>query len=307
MSFAGKFVIGFLNLFPYVKGLKDRINHYKKYISFQPGHYYSPLVDTAEFIELRKSTHLIKASFPEIGLNEENQLALLKEFKKYYNELPFNEKPSDNLRYYYDNDFFSYSDAIVLFCMIRNFKPKRIIEIGSGFSSALLLDTNQHFFNSEIELTFIDPNPERLKSLLSDSERVDIVNIQVQKLDPEFFKSLEEGDFLLIDTSHVSKSGSDVNYIYFNILPFINKGVQIHIHDIFFPFEYPDKWIIKENRSWNELYLLRAFLAYSSTFEITYYNSFMEEKYKQYIQNEMPLFLKRTDIPCGGIWINKIL
>ena len=82
--------------------------------------------------------------------------------------------------------------------------------------------------------------------------------------------------------------------------------MNIHIHDIFFPFEYPDKWIIKENRSWNEIYLLRAFLAYNEKFKICYFNSFMEHKYKQLIEKEMPLMLSREDNNvCGGIWLQK--
>ncbi len=295
-----------LNLFPHVKGLQNRIHEFEKYLAFAPGHYYSPLVDTAEFVELRKKAQGNNI-FSEIDFNEKGQLELLKEFKKYYDELAFNSSPDKNFRYHYSNDFFTYSDAISLFCMMRKCKPKRIIEIGSGFSSALLLDTNEFFFDSKIDLTFIDPNTERLRGLLKANEQATIIEKKIQEVDIEFFSSIGAGDFLLIDTSHVCKSGSDVNHIYFNIIPTLSEGVHVHIHDVFFPFEYPDKWIINENRSWNEIYLLRAFLAYNNQFKISFFNSFMEEKHKPFIETEMPLMLKREDNNvCGGIWLQKV-
>jgi len=303
LSLPGKLLNKILNLFPHVKGLKKRIQDYEKYIAFEPGHYYSPIVDPLNFADNRNKVKE-SSNFPEINFNEKEQLETLKSFKKYYDELPFKDFKKEGLRYYYCNDFFTYSDAISLFCMIRKCKPKKIIEIGSGYSSALVLDTNEHFFNSNIQLTFIDPNTERLKKLLKENEDAIIIEKKIQEVETEIFKTLEAGDFLLIDTSHVVKSGSDVNYIYFNVLPLLKKGVNIHIHDIFFPFEYPDKWIIKENRSWNEIYLLRAYLAYNDNFKINFLNSLMEKKNKQLIENEMPLMLKReNDNVCGGIWL----
>lgn len=303
MSLPGKLLNKILNLFPHVKGLQKRIQDYEKYIAFEPGHYYSPLVDPLNFKENRNKANE-NLNFNEINFNEKEQLETLKNFKRYYDELPFKDFKKEGLRYYYCNDFFTYSDAISLFCMIRKCKPRKIIEIGSGFSSALILDTNEGFFDSKIELTFIDPNTERLYKLLKGNEHAIVIEKPVQEVDYEIFKALDVGDFLLIDTSHVVKSGSDVNHIYFNILPLLKKGVNIHIHDIFFPFEYPDKWIIKENRSWNEIYLLRAYLTYNNNFKISFFNSFMEKKYKQLIESEMPLMLKRqNDNVCGGIWL----
>jgi hypothetical protein len=116
---------------------------------------------------------------------------------------------------------------------------------------------------------------------------------------------LEAGDFLLIDTSHVSKSGSDVNHIYFDILPYLKKGVIIHIHDIFFPFEYPEKWVVEEKRSWNEVFLLRAFLAFNEKFKMLFFNDYILKKETQFVAENMPLFLKRNDTVCGGMWIEK--
>jgi predicted O-methyltransferase YrrM len=294
-----------LGLFSYVKGLEKRIDGFEKYMAFEPGHYYSPLVEPNDYIEQQKHFNASSDYSPvEIDFNEKEQLDTLLSFKEYYAEFPYH-KNEKNLRYILDNMFFTYADAFGLYSMIRTFKPKRIIEIGSGFSSALILDTNEIFFNNAIELTFIDPNPERLKTNIRKDEKINIVEKKIQEINVKLFQTLQAGDFLLIDTSHVSKSGSDVNHIYFNILPYLNKGVHIHIHDIFFPFEYPSQWITKENRSWNELFLLRAFLAYSNHFKITYFNSFMEKKYLKYFEDNLPLVLKRNNTVCGGIWIKK--
>ena len=296
-----------LQQFPYVRGLQQRIHDFEKYSSFDPGHYYSPLVNTDEFLSFKRDEALEDKKFPAIDFNEQKQHAVLQSFKPYYAELPFeDEQKNKGYRYYYNNDFFSYSDAIGLYCMMRKMKPANIIEIGSGFSSALLLDTNEQFFNSEINFTFIDPNTERLRGLLRDDDRVTIIEKKIQETEPYIFSHLRAGDFLLIDTSHVCKSGSDVNHIYLKILPLIASGVHIHIHDIFYPFEYPEKWIVEQKRSWNELYLLQGMLSYTKGFQITYFNSFMELKYKDELETEMPLFLKRKKIVCGGIWLTKL-
>jgi len=306
LSYLGKVLIKTLGLFSYVKRLEKRIDGFEKYMSFEPGHYYSPLVEPKDYLEQQKQFNASSNYLPvEIDFNEKEQLDTLRSFNEYYQEFPYH-KNEKQLRFTLDNVFFTYADAFGLYAMIRKFRPKKIIEIGSGFSSALILDTNEIFFNNAIELTFIDPNPERLKTNIRQGEEINIVEKKIQEVDIELFQSLQAGDFLLIDTSHVSKSGSDVNHIYFNILPHLNDGVYIHIHDIFFPFEYPTQWIVKENRSWNEVFLLRSFLAYNNNFKIIYFNSFMEEKYTKYFEDNFPLALKRNETVCGGIWIEKI-
>lgn len=304
MSVIGKLIQKCLSVFPYVRGLEDRIKTFDKYLGFEPGHYYSPIVEPAEYIEQQKAAESFAKNLTvEIDFRSEEQFSLLKSFTTYYAD--FVSQMSLKGRFVLDNVFFTYSDALTMYSMMRVMKPKQIIEIGSGFSSALILDTNDVSFHSKIQLTFIDPNPERLKENIKPGEGVKIIEEKIQRIDPIVFDTLNAGDFLLIDTSHVSKSGSDVNHIYFNILPRLKPGVLIHIHDIFFPFEYPAQWIIKENRSWNEVFLLRAFLSYNDSFKIVYFNSFMEDKYREYFESNLPLALKRNSTVCGGIWIEK--
>ena len=295
-----------LSFFPYVRYLQARIAGYERYLGFEPGHYYSPLVEPSEYY-LQQQKIFAQPSFipSEISFDAEAQAALLRQFEAYYAEMPFGETPEAGYRYSFDNVFFTYSDAITMYSMMRHLKPRRIVEIGSGFSSALILDTNEQFFNGSIELTFIEPDPERLFKNLKQGERVNIIQQKIQDVDAGVFQQLEAGDFLLIDTSHVSKSGSDVNHIYFNILPYLKKGVKIHIHDIFFPFEYPEKWVI-EGRSWNEVFLLRAFLAFNNSFSILYFNDFAEKLNRDFLEEHMPLMLKRNSTVCGGLWMEKM-
>jgi len=100
----------------------------------------------------------------------------------------------------------------------------------------------------------------------------------------------------------VSKLNSDVNRIFFDLLPSIKKGVLIHFHDIFWPFEYPKEWI-REGRAWNEAYLLRAFLEFNDSYEIVFFVSYMHTFHTELLQEQMPLCLKNSG---ANIWIRKI-
>ena len=269
-----------------------------------PGHFYSPIPSLEE---IKRDEAKIFGSFPPningLELHEAEQLKLLNEFVAYYKEMPFQPEKNGELRYYFENPAYSYSDAIFLHCMIRFLKPKRIIEVGSGFSSCMMLDTNELFFGSSIATTFIEPYPELLLSLINDKDKskIKIVSSCLQDVDLDEFETLQANDILFIDSTHVSKINSDVNRIFFDILPRLSSGVHIHFHDIFFPFEYPKEWAY-EGRAWNEAYLLRAFLQYNSAFRVVLMNTFMEHFHKSFFQQNMPLCLKNTG---GSIWIRK--
>ena len=88
------------------------------------------------------------------------------------------------------------------------------------------------------------------------------------------FRELHAGDVLFVDSTHVAKVGSDVNHIFFEILPILQPGVVVHFHDIMYPFEYEPKWIYT-GVAWNEAYMLRAFLMFNPTFKILLFNSFL--------------------------------
>lgn len=300
-----------LNNLPYIKGLSTRItavesenDHLRSKLDelhVPPGHYYSPTISRPELLKREGDVWKVPPrDMRDLDLNEQEQLALINDFSEYYKDLPFESEYKEGLRYYYENSMYSYSDAVFLFCMMRNFKPKRIIEVGSGFSSALMLDTNALFFDNSIECTFIEPYPERLNSLLKEGEEINLIEKPVQDVDLSLFEKLGKDDILFIDSTHVSKTGSDVNFLMFEVLPRLAKGVKIHFHDIFYPFEYPKEWVIEGKRSWNEDYILRAFLAYNSKYKIIAFNTFLEEFHQKWFEEHMPLCLKNKG---GSIWL----
>lgn len=270
---------------------------------FKPGHFYSPVVSLKDIKkrEVQIWPESINKELAGINLNADKQIDLIREFSKYYKDIPFNESKGKN-RYYFENIFFSYTDAILLYSVLRQFKPNRVIEVGSGFSSALMLDTAQHFL-PDIKLSFIEPFPKRLKSLITETDKrsVEIKESKIQDLDLAYFETLEKGDILFIDSTHVSKTGSDVNYVLFHILPCLKKGVLIHFHDIFYPFEYSKKWVY-QGRSWNETYILRAFLMHNKDYEIILYADYLHKHFKSSFA-EMPLCNKNTG---GSIWLEKL-
>ena len=207
------------------------------------------------------------------------------------------------LRYYYANEWFNYSDAVCLYLMMRTLSPKRVTEVGSGFSSAAMLDISQHL-GLDIDFTFIEPDSSRLELLLRDSDwqRSTYIDKPVQSIDPTFFDTLASGDILFIDSSHVTKTGSDVNYLCFEVLPRLKSGVRVHFHDVFFPFEYPEQWVY-EGWGWNEAYLLRAFLQFNTAFKIELWLSMLQKIDGPLMQSLAPTMPLLVDLEGQSIWL----
>lgn len=231
------------------------------------GHFYSPIPDPSELLgrwpELSKGRDL-----RGINLDEAEQLTLLNEVLDLGGGMGLPQRESEGWRYHADNVMFGLADATILAGMLLRFQPKRIIEVGSGFSSALTLDVRERA-GLDCQLTFIDPFPQRLLALLRPSDNAcRIIETAVQDVDLSTFDQLEAGDFLFIDSTHVAKTGSDVLHEFFEIIPRLRSGVIVHLHDVFYPFEYPAEWALKENRAWNELYFLRAFLMDNPRYEV---------------------------------------
>lgn len=267
------------------------------------GHYFSVIPDK-DYIESKKNTLFDRTikELPGINLNDVVQNEWFQKMVSFYNDIPFQDTKKDGLRYYFQNNAYGYNDAIMLYTFIRGLEPKNIIEVGSGFSSAVILDTVEKFLDKKTQVTFIEPFPHALNQTISPSDFKNNTFKQsfVQDVPISFFQSLKENDILFIDSTHVSKIGSDVNYLYFEILPLLNPGVYVHIHDIFFPFEYPEAWI-KEGRYWNEDYLVRAFLTFNDTYEIVFFNHYYHEKNKS-LYEKAPLCTKNSG---GSLWLRK--
>jgi hypothetical protein len=169
---------------PYIGNLYQQIEKQRRYPA---GHFYSPIPDRDEILAYVKSKKRQSMELPDVKLNQESQFKLLNEYIQFYQELPFPEQQKPEYRYYYDNGWYAYSDGIFLYCFLRKHQPKRIIEIGSGFSSALILDTVDGFFSHRPEITFIEPYPDRVIKLLisEDKEQVRIIDRKIQEVPPD--------------------------------------------------------------------------------------------------------------------------
>jgi predicted O-methyltransferase YrrM len=290
-----------------VNRLEGEVNRLQKEVNkqgaFPAGHYYSPIPAMDEVLEYFKSRKPLNPDLIDVNLNAKSQFELLNEYSEFYKDLPFLEKPEPGCRYYYDNNWFSYSDAIFLFGFLRKHKPKRIIEVGSGFSSAVILDTVDGFFSHRPQITFIDPDPNRLNSLLrkDDKGRVEVLEKKIQEVPSELFSSLESGDFLFIDSSHAVKCGSDVQLLMFEILPLLPPGVFVHFHDVFYPFEYP-AYVIERGNYWNENYFLRAFLSYNHEWSTYFFNDYVASSFNDFIKDKMPLCTRNSG---GSLYIQR--
>ena len=269
---------------------------------YPAGHYYSPIPSRKE-VEQYCAGSPSDDSVPEVNIRRGDQRVLLEEFAKFYSEMPHLTRGDDTLRYSFDQGWFCQSDAIILYSFIRHFKPRRIVEIGSGHSSAVILDTLEKFGAGETKVTFIDPHPERLESILraGDRDNVKVIAERVQDVDVDLFRQLTPGDLLFIDSSHVLKMGSDLHHILFKIVPYLPVGVHLHFHDIFYPFEYPVEWL-KQGRYWNELYMLRLFLAGNRDWRVTMFNDFVNKEFRDFIEEKMPACRKNFG---GSLYLTK--
>lgn len=235
------------------------------------GHFYSPIVDPAD-----ASANAARI-WPEppaeargIDFDDASHRHVLETlFPRFYPDFDYAQEgaPDEELAaYYIGNSQFGWLDARAAFVLLREWQPSRIIEVGSGYSTLLMRDVVDRFFERPCTITAIEPYPRLFLSKIG----VELIEAKVQDVPPAVFETLERGDVLFIDSSHVAKTGSDVNHLFFDILPRLKPGVRIHVHDIFLPAEYPKEWVVGENRSWNEQYVLGALLMYSTRFRVVF-------------------------------------
>ena len=269
------------------------------------GHFYSPFPDAAEYERRASGLRDPGRELVGVDLCEASQLALADELATVAAaglDLAEHEPPSGGPRYWLDNPAYAHGDGVVLHLMLRHLRPSRIIEVGSGYSSALILDTCDGWL-PDTAVTFVEPYPALVEGLLRDGDEahVTIHREPVQDLDPAVFSALGPGDVLFIDSTHVAKAGSDVNHLFFEVLPRLPVGVWVHLHDIFFPFEYPDAWV-REGRAWHEAYLLRAFLTHSQTYAIRWYQDFLWTRHRAALES-LPWVATN---PGANIWLERV-
>lgn len=270
---------------------------------YRIGHFYSPIVDPGEARLRAAQLWKSQDEMSGVNLHPEVQLDLLKQLATHTKTInyPIN-KPEAGAGYYYSNDQFPVLDAEFLHVMLCHLSPRVMIEVGSGFSSLITANVNKNILNDALDFTCIEPYPRRF---LTDGVPgiTRLIQKKVESVGLEFFERLHSGDILFIDSSHVSKTGSDVNYLFFDVLPRLRQGVYVHIHDIFLPDEYPKNWVIDQGRNWNEQYLLRAFLQFNSEWEVVWAAHFMGTRHTKMVQEVFPHY---PSIGGGGsFWIRK--
>jgi predicted O-methyltransferase YrrM len=272
---------------------------------FPPGHFYSPVVDVGDPHAIHDSRERLQSQPPAgVDVDSPRMIEMVRVLASHHARFPFPRHHQEPYRFYFQNPYFCAHDASILFSMLLTFRPRRVIEVGCGYSSCLLLDTNEMFFDQSIELTLIDPYLEELRVRFGPkgAPGAKLYFNKLQDVPLAIFEELEENDILFIDSSHVSKTGSDVNHYLFRILPLLKPGVVIQVHDIPWPFEYPENWVLEEKRSWNEAYLLRAFLEYNSRFEIIYWCDFVVHHLRDELISRMPVCMEDGG---ASIWLRR--
>jgi hypothetical protein len=274
-------------------------------ISYPPGHFYSPVVDVNDPHAIAAVRIRTREPVPAgIQIDPRQMVQRIERWAGHPVPFPFPRHPGPGYRYHFDNPFFGCHDGTALFSVLMEFKPHRVVEVGCGYSSRLLLDTNQRFFDGQMDLTLIDPSLDELNETFEGLRADDacLLSQKVQDVPLEVFERLENNDILFLDSSHVSKTGSDVNHYLFRIIPLLKSGVLIHIHDILYPFEYLEEWVLKEKRSWNEAYLVHAFLQFNPSFEIVYWANFAWHYLQDTLARLMPLCLENEG---GSLWLRR--
>jgi len=265
-----------------------------------PNAFYTPIPDTDK---LPAALWGEPSSMPGVAMNDEHQLELaLQVFPPYqaeYGQFP-TQPGADPYAYHQDNDYFVGLDAIALHCLVRHSRPRRVIEVGSGFSTRI---TSQALrLNGGGELICIEPYPNpTLRSLPGIQQ---LLEQPVQQAPLSLFTSLQAGDILFIDSTHTVKIGSDVNYLVLEVLPRLQPGVWVHFHDIFLPREYPQEWITQTLMFSNEQYLLQAFLAFNSAFEVEFSSAYLTVKFAQRLSEQFGGFLRWNE-GCS-LWLRKM-
>lgn len=253
--------------------------------------FYSPIPTLSEL-----SDDLFEIKDYHIDWNEDVQCDLLNVLKNY--SLEFRQLV-DNGKYNMKNGTFEHHDTPLYYAIIRHFKPKKIIEVGAGNSTKLAYYASLQ--NPASKITSIDPFVlENLEKEFSNS--IKFIKKPVQKIPISLFEELSNNDILFIDSSHVSKVGSDVNFLYLQVLPVLKSGVLIHIHDIFLPQVYSREWLTDYLLFWNEQFLLNAFLIGNKDYEVLLANNFLDKKFPEKLKEFYDL---GDDHGGGSFWIRK--
>jgi hypothetical protein len=281
-----------------VRGLLDRAG-----VTVVSTHYYEPTYNSEHIFRDPDAPRALAG----IDWNLDGQIKLLEQFKFADALHALDGRAHRGRAFSYKNDFFGPGDAEALYCMIRHFKPRRIVEIGCGQSTLV-----SHFAiadamaqDSQYRCRHICYEPYENPWL--EDFGVEIKREPIERADLALFRSLSPGDIVFIDSSHTLRPMGDVEFEYLHILPILPKGVVVHVHDIFSPRDYPAKWLKEDRRFWNEQYLLETFLSFNREFEIICSLNHLMNLGSSQFRTAFPILAERGPVPfVGSFWFRRV-
>lgn len=262
-------------------------------------HYYEPQFDHRGYDSVRASQRTLRG----IDWNEDAQIELLSRFRYASEIADIADSPGAQHEFRIPNGSFEPGDAECWYQMLRLFKPRRVIEIGSGNSTKLAVRALQKNRQEDAAYTFEHVCVEPYEMPWLEELPVTVVRRRVEELGVEFFGQLEANDILFIDSSHVIRPQGDVLFEYLEVLPTLAPGVIVHVHDIFSPRDYPLSWVRDEVRLWNEQYLVEAFLSDNSQWEVLCALNYLHVLHPESLRSVAP-FLRPSSCP-GSLYIRR--
>jgi len=195
-------------------------------------------------------------------------------------------------------DWFPRLDAASAYAMVRRYRPRRILEVGSGHSTRFLARAAA---DRALPTTIvaIDPAPRATLAGL----QIEWLRIAVQEAGETRFASLEPGDFLFIDSSHKVATGSDVEFLIRRVLPTLPAGVRVHFHDIFLPGDYPAAWAWRGYNEQSAVAQLLASADYSIEFSSAWIRSRHPELLRAGVLSRLPLLPTAIE---SSLWMTKV-
>ena len=270
---------------------------------FQRADYYSPLNDLG-FLEANPDLWTADDPCEAIDWNRAGQIATARLVAGYVEELrdvPEEAVAGEPTRFHWNNNFWNGADALAQYGLARAWKPQRWLEIGCGWSSLLLARAiAENGTSTEVVQIEPYPNPALFSAVPKSWTQHQTI---LQRAPLELFDALGPGDVCFYDGSHCARTASDVNWFFFRILPRLRPGVIVHLHDIFLPESYPKDWIFERGQTWNEQYVLQAYLMHNRDVEILLANRWLF-KHEHRLLDEL---YRGVQPPWGcSFWFRKV-
>jgi len=263
--------------------------------------FYSPIPD---FWQLPEAAWKRKSEMRGIDWDLPAQLRFLEEnLAPHIPDFRWTQEPTgDPHAYYVNNDTFGIVDSTTLFAMVRHLRPRRIVELGSGFTTLTLGQAARANAadGHPVNLRVFDPYPGVVRDDLPGL--TELVRAKAQDVPLSTFMALEASDIVFVDTTHTVKMGSEVNYLILDVLPALRPGVVVHFHDIFLPWEYRRELLEDYGLYWSEQYLLQAFLEFNDSYEILCGIYAVSETYNERLRE---LITMQPGGSGGGFWIRR--